>query len=119
VLAAAIAAAGAGSAAADDACGAKENPCPLQKWMRQSIAAANASGDMATLASDFDKLSKITPDPKWMGADAKANWDAISKAGQAAAKANDPAAVKAACKSCHDVFKEKYKAQFRLKPPPA
>jgi hypothetical protein len=107
------------SASAEDAtCGSKENPCPLQKWMRQNMAAANSSGDMAALATDFDKVSKIAPDPKWNGADAKASWDAIAKAGVAAAKANDAAAVKAACKSCHDAFKDKYKAQFRTKAVP-
>ena len=106
-------------ASADDGtCGTKENPCPLQKWMRQNMAAANSSGDMAALATDFDKVSKMAPDPKWNGSDAKANWDAIAKAGIAAAKANDAAAVKAACKSCHDTFKDKYKAQFRTKPVP-
>jgi hypothetical protein len=106
------------TASADDSCGSKENPCPLQKWMRQNMAPANASGDMGALATDFDKVAKIAPDPKWNGADPKANWDAISKAGQAAAKANDAAAVKAVCKSCHDAFKDKYKAQFRTKPVP-
>jgi hypothetical protein len=105
-------------ASADDTCGTKENPCPLQKWMRQNMAPANASGDMAGLAADFDKVSKIAPDPKWNGADPKANWDAIAKAGVTAAKANDAAGVKAACKSCHDSFKDKYKAQFRTKPSP-
>ena len=114
--AAAIAAAPAASA--DDVCGSKENPCPLQKWMRQNMASANASGDMGALVADFDKVSKIAPDPKWNGPDAKANWDAIAKAGQAAAKASDPAAVKAACKTCHDAFKDKYKAQFRTRPVP-
>ena len=82
-----------------------------------AIAAAPAAS-AAALATDFDKVSKISPDPKWNGADAKANWDAISKAGQAAAKANDAAAVKAVCKSCHDAFKDKYKSQFRTKPVP-
>jgi hypothetical protein len=114
----AAALAAAPAASADDACGTKENPCPLQKWMRQNMAPANASGDMAALGTDFDKLSKLAPDPKWNGADAKANWDAIAKAGQAAAKANDAAAVKAACKSCHDAFKDKYKTQFRTKAVP-
>jgi len=114
----AAALAAAPSAAADDACGTKENPCPLQKWMRQNMAPSNASGDMAALATDFDKVAKIAPDPKWNGADPKANWDAIAKAGQAAAKANDAAAVKAACKGCHDGFKDKYKAQFRTKAVP-
>ena len=81
VVLGAAAIAAAPTASADDACGTKENPCPLQKWMRQNMAPANASGDFAALATDFDKVSKIAPDPKWNGADPKANWDAIAKAG--------------------------------------
>jgi hypothetical protein len=118
VMLGAAAIAAAPGALADDACGTKENPCPLQKWMRQNMAPANASGDMAALGANFDKVSRLAPDPKWNGSDAKANWDAIAKAGQTAAKANDVAAVKAACKSCHDSFKDKYKAQFRTKAVP-
>ena len=119
ILVGAAALAAAPPASADDAtCGSKENPCPLQKWMRQNMAPANSSGDMAALATDFDRVAKLSPDPKWNGSDAKANWDAIAKGGQAAAKANDAAAVKAACKSCHDAFKDKYKAQFRTKAVP-
>ena len=114
----AAALAAAPAASADDACGTKENPCPLQKWMRQNMAPSNASGDMAALAADFDKVSRIAPDPKWNGGDPRGNWDAIAKAGIAAAKANDAAGVKAACKSCHDAFKDKYKAQFRTRAVP-
>lgn len=114
--AAAIAAAPAPASADDAACGSKENPCPLQKWMRQNMAPAMASGDMAALGVAFDKAAKLSPDPKWNGADPKANWDAMSKAGTAATKANDAAAVKAACKGCHDVYKDKYKQQYRTKP---
>src|ERR1700723_2886101 len=87
VMLGAAAIAAAPTASADDACGTKDNPCPLQKWMRQNMAAANAAGDMAALGTAFDKVSKIAPDPKWNGADPKASWDAIAKAGQAAAKA--------------------------------
>ena len=69
VMLGAAAIAAAPAASADDACGTKENPCPLQKWMRQNMAPANASGDMAALATDFDKVSKIAPDAKWNGSD--------------------------------------------------
>jgi hypothetical protein len=105
-------------AAADAACGSKENPCPLQKWMRQNMGAANSSGDMAALQTAFAKAATLSPDPSWNGKDAKANWDAISAAGAAAAKANDPAGVKQACRGCHDAFKDKYKAKFRTKAVP-
>ncbi len=115
---AAIAAAPMPAQADDATCGTKENPCPLQKWMRQNMASAMSSGDMTALGAAFDKVAKIAPDPKWNGSDAKASWDAIAKAGQAAAKANDAAAVKATCKTCHDAFKDKYKATYRMKPAP-
>src|SRR5579885_2282746 len=85
-------------AVADNMCGGKENPCPLQKWMRQNMAPANASGDMPALAAAFDKAATFAPDPSWNGKDAKTNWDAIAKAGAAAARANDVAGAKAACK---------------------
>jgi hypothetical protein len=116
VLGAAAVAAVPSVAVADNACGTKENPCPLQKWMRQNMAPANASGDMPALAASLDKASTFAPDASWNGKDAKANWDAIAKAGAAAARANDAAAVKASCKTCHDTFKEKYKDKFRTKP---
>ena len=51
VMLGAAALAAAPAASADDACGTKENPCPLQKWMRQNMAPANASGDMAALGT--------------------------------------------------------------------
>ncbi len=103
-------------ASADGACGSKENPCPLQKWMRQHMAPANASGDMAALNAALTKVAGMSPDKSWNGSDAKANWDAIANAGAAATKAGDAAGVKAACKSCHDAFKQKYKDQYRTKP---
>src|SRR5258708_4103677 len=119
VMLGAAAVAAAPSASAEDAtCGSKENPCPLQKWMRQNMGASNAAGDMTALASDFDKVAKISPDPAWNGSDAKGSWDAIARAGRAAAKGSDAAAVKAACKACHDAFKDKYKRQFRTKAVP-
>jgi hypothetical protein len=119
VLGAAAIAAAPTPASADGAtCGSKENPCPLQKWMRQNMSAAMTAGDMAALATAFEKAAKLAPDPTWNGADPKASWDAIAKVGLAAAKANDTAAVKATCKGCHDAYKDKYKASFRTKPVP-
>ena len=37
------------------ACGTKENPCPLQKWMRANMGAPMAASDMATLAKSLDQ----------------------------------------------------------------
>jgi hypothetical protein len=96
--------------------GTKEDPCPLQKWMRQNMAAANASGDMAALATAFTKLATLSPDKSWNGSDANKNWDAISNAGAAAAKAGNATDAKAACKKCHDLYKAPFKDKFRTKP---
>ncbi|MGH7283578.1 MAG: hypothetical protein ACRELY_18790 [Polyangiaceae bacterium] len=100
-------------ARADDAsCGSKENPCPLQKWMRQNMAPALAAGDNAGLAASFDKVAANAPDASW------STWSQFAKQGSNAAKKGDTAGAKAACKSCHDAYKDKYKAQYRTKAPP-
>jgi len=100
-------------ARADDAsCGTKENPCPLQKWMRQNMAPALAAGDNAGLATALDKVAANSPDGSW------ATWSSYAKQGSDAAKKGDLTAAKAACKSCHDAYKDKYKAQYRMKAPP-
>ncbi len=100
------------TAFADDACGSKENPCPLQKWMRQNMAPALAAGDNAGLAAALDKVAKTSPDSSW------SSWSTISKQGSDAAKKGDLAGAKASCKDCHDAYKAKYKAQYRTKAPP-
>ena len=100
------------AAFADDACGTKENPCPLQKWMRQNMAPALAAGDNAGLAAALDKVAATSPDASW------ATWSTLAKQGSDAAKKGDLASAKAACKSCHDAYKDKYKAQYRTKSPP-
>ncbi len=109
---AALAGAAPTSALADDAtCGTKENPCPLQKWMRANMGAAMAAGDLPTLAKSLDKAATMSPDPSW-------TWAAIAKTGADAARKGDTAGAKASCKSCHDAYKDKYKAQFRTKAVP-
>ncbi|MEO7111795.1 MAG: hypothetical protein ABI183_15240 [Polyangiaceae bacterium] len=98
---------------ADDSCGSKENPCPLQKWMRQNMAPALAAGDNAGLAAALDKVTKISPDASWT------TWSTLAKQGSDAAKRGDLAGAKASCKGCHDAYKDKYKSQYRTKAPPS
>jgi hypothetical protein len=97
-------------AASADACGTTDNPCPLQKWMRSNMGTPLASGDLGALGTAFDHVASLSPDPSW------AAWAQAASAGSAAAKNKDIAGVKAACKTCHDGFKDKYKAQFRVRP---
>ena len=73
---------------------------------------------MPAVAKALDRAARLSPDPSWNGTDATWNWDASAKAGAAAARANNAAEVKAACKSCHDAWKDKYKDQFRPLPLP-
>jgi hypothetical protein len=91
-------------------CGTTDNPCPLQKWMRGNMGTPLASGDLGALGTAFDHVAGLSPDPSW------AAWGQAASAGSTAAKNKDMAGVKAACKTCHDSFKDKYKAQFRTRP---
>jgi hypothetical protein len=100
-------------ALADDAgagsCGTTDNPCPLQKWMRANMGAPLAAGDMDALGRSLSHVAASNPDATWT------TWTQIATQGAAAAAAKDMTGVKASCKSCHDAFKDKYKAQYRPK----
>lgn len=90
------------SADAPAECGSKDNPCPLQKWMRANLGTALAANDSAALAANLNKVANASPDATW-------NWKKIASDGAAAAGRGDIAGAKAACKSCHDAYKDQYK----------
>ncbi|MFO0736916.1 MAG: hypothetical protein U0270_13605 [Labilithrix sp.] len=94
-----------GSAAAAD-CGGKENPCPLQGWMRENVNPPMNKKDMPALAAALDKIAAMAPA-------GYTNWASISKDGAAAARSGDENATKASCRSCHDQYKQKYKTEMR------
>jgi hypothetical protein len=96
-------------APAPAACGTSDNPCPLQKWMRANMGAPLAAGDTDALGKALDHAAAFSPDPTWT------TWAQFAKQGSTAAAAKDMNGVKASCKSCHDAFKDKYKAQFRAR----
>ncbi len=104
------------SASAQDAsCGSKTNPCPLQKWMQDNMGSKMMEGDLAAVATSFDKVATMSPDASW------GDWAKISKDGAAAArKGGDEGTqgAKAACKACHDKYKTDYKQKFRTKAVP-
>jgi hypothetical protein len=87
-------------------------PCPLQDWMRKNVASALASNDAASLSVALEKAAKLAPDPAW------ATWVSAASSGAEAAKKGDIAGARAACKSCHDTWRETYRAQFRMRPIP-
>lgn len=100
------------SALADGAeCGSKENPCPLQKWMRANLGTPLAAGDTAALATNLKKVAASSPEASW-------TWSKIASDGAAAAAKGDLGGAKASCKSCHDAYKDQYKQKYRMKAPP-
>ncbi|RYG83792.1 hypothetical protein EON77_06790 [bacterium] len=84
----------------------------MQKWMRASFGAAMAKDDLASVASALEACAKLTPDPAW------SDWAPVSKAGAEAARKGDAAGTKASCRSCHEKYKETYRARFRTRAVP-
>ncbi|MGK4006072.1 hypothetical protein WMF31_25865 [Sorangium sp. So ce1036] len=92
------------------ACGAKgQKLCPMQAWMKSTMASATSSGDGAKIAKAL--LYVAGKPPPGMG-----SWASISRAGAAKAKAGDIDGAKASCKQCHDLYKDKYKKTMRDRP---
>lgn len=87
-------------------CGSKQNPCPLQKWMKQHTQADLSAGDDTAIAADLEKIAAMAP-PGY------SRWSSISKDGATAARAGNTDAVKASCRGCHDAYKTKYKTEMR------
>ncbi|WP_437817810.1 hypothetical protein [Sorangium sp. So ce1078] len=91
-------------------CGSKgQKLCPMQAWMKSTMASATSSGDGAKIAAALQYVAGKPP--PGMG-----SWGAISKAGAAKAKAGDIDGAKASCKQCHDLYKEQYKKTMRDRP---
>jgi hypothetical protein len=79
----------------------------LGKWMKPNMGAPLAGQDFDALKKAFDLVaSKPLPGTDYP------NWVATAQEGSAAAAKQDLAGVKAACKHCHDPYKEKYKMDF-------
>ena len=87
-------------------------PCPLQAWMRLNIALALSSNNMSALASGLDRSAKLTPDAAWQ------SWATFATQGAAAARRGDMSGARAACKGCHDAWREAYRTKYRMRPIP-
>jgi hypothetical protein len=86
---------------------AAEPKTPLGKWMKPNMGAPLAGQDFAALQKSYD-LVAAKPPP---GSDYP-QWSAMAKAGSAASAKQDLVGTKAACKQCHDAYKEKYIKDF-------
>jgi cytochrome c553 len=76
--------------------------------MKANMNPAMGASDTAALAVALDKAATYAP-PGY------ANWASIAKDGAKAAKGGDLAAAKASCRTCHDQYKTKYKAEMRTR----
>jgi hypothetical protein len=90
-----------------------EPTTPLGKWMKPNMGAPLAGQDFGALQKSFDVVAAKPPPTGDYS-----RWAAIAKAGSAAAAKEDVAGSKAACKQCHDAYKEKYKKDFTTLPFP-
>jgi hypothetical protein len=72
-----------------------------------------ANANPPVLASDFPALAAALEKTATFAPEGYTNWASISRDGAAAARNQDLTAAKAACRSCHDQYKAKYKAEMR------
>lgn len=110
VSAANAAAASMKSVAAAPACGDKPlPPCPLDAWMKANTSPAMSSRDFDAMATALDKVVALAP-PGYP------NWAPIARDGAAAARSENYDGVRAACRGCHNQYKDKYKKEMRDRP---
>jgi hypothetical protein len=74
--------------------------------MKANMATAVASEDAPALAKGLEYVAAHAPA-------GMPNWASIAKAGAAKAAKGDVDGAKATCKTCHDQYKAKYKAEMR------
>ncbi len=83
--------------------------------MQDNVGSKLSDGNLGAVATSLDKVATMSPDPTWT------DWAKFAKDGAAAArKGGDDGtqAAKAACKACHDKYKNDYKTKFRTKAVP-
>ena len=74
--------------------------------MKANTAPAMSAQNFEGLGMALNKIVTFAP-PGYT------NWASISRDGADAARAKDIDAVKAACRSCHNQYKDKYKKEMR------
>ncbi|HKP56670.1 MAG TPA: hypothetical protein VJV78_08120 [Polyangiales bacterium] len=96
--------------AAPAACGGTGLPdCPLQQWMKATLQTYQREGNFERLAGALDQLKARAPD-------GYGNWAEVAGNAATAARAKDEAAVRKACKGCHDDHRAKYRRERRNAP---
>jgi len=89
---------------------------PLQVWMKQNMTPRMNAKDWQGMADALERVATFAPpNHATVG---YPNWVSIAKDGANAARAADLEAVKAACRGCHEQYKNKYRAEMRARPVP-
>jgi hypothetical protein len=96
-------------ASIDPNCGGRDNPCPLQRWMRFNMAPALAAKNAAALAAALDRSAGFAPG-------GNGDWQNIAKTAAAAARAGDIEEARKSCRACHGAFKAMWREKYRLTP---
>jgi hypothetical protein len=86
---------------------------PLQVWMKQNMNPPMKAKDWQGMADSLEHAATLAP-PNHATA-GYPNWVSIAKDGANAARAADLEAVKAACRGCHEQYKNKYRAEMRAR----
>jgi hypothetical protein len=83
--------------------------------MNANAAGAMSAQDFDALAAALDTIATFAPGGGGQadGGGGYPNWTLISKDGAAAARAQSLDAVRAACRGCHRLYKDKYKREMR------
>ncbi len=84
-------------------------PCPLAAWMKSNTSPAMTAQDFGALATALEKIVSFAPA-------GYTNWVSICHDGADAARAQSLDGVKAACRGCHNQYKEKYRREMRDRP---
>ncbi|HXX65882.1 MAG TPA: hypothetical protein VEK07_01795 [Polyangiaceae bacterium] len=101
---------GAPGTLADAACGAPPGgSCVLRDWMNAHMAPAVIAGDFDALKGALDQTVAFAPD-------GYPNWRSIARDGADAARTQDLGAVKAACRSCHAQYRDRYRRELGDRP---
>jgi hypothetical protein len=89
---------------------------PLQNWMKNNMTPPMKSKDWQGMAASLEHAATLAP-PNY-ATTGYVNWVSIAKDGANAARAADLEAVKAACRGCHEQYKNKYRTEMRSRPVP-
>lgn len=101
----------AASLQADSGTQCSEATCPLHHWMKKNASKAMREELPDPLEEVFAQIANMAPDAGFP------HWASISRDGARAARAGQYDAAKAACRACHDQYKDKYKRDLRTRAP--